>query len=129
MKKVSSQVIEEQEAWHRVGQTGEPAFQNSWSNYSAGTSFSVAGFMKDSMGFVHLTGLVKGGATNGVIFTLPAGYRPDVSKASAEDRLLFGTISNSAIGRVDVYENGNILSSTTNNNAWVALDGITFKAA
>jgi hypothetical protein len=49
-------------------------FQNSWGN--VGTPWTPAAYRKDGQGFVHVKGVVIGGANNTVMFTLPAGYRP-----------------------------------------------------
>lgn len=103
---------------HVVGATGEPVFQNSWANYDT-ASFKEARFWKDPMGIVHLEGLVKNGTIGTTIFTLPAGYRPSNGQ-------LFVSISNGAIGRIDVAPTGNVVA-TTGNNAWITLSGITFK--
>jgi hypothetical protein len=62
------------DTWHVVGAAGEPAFQNSWVNYSVSTQ--IAQFRKFPDGRVKLQGYVKGGSTGTVIFTLPVGYRP-----------------------------------------------------
>jgi len=66
--------IRPSEAWHEVGQVGEPAFENSWHNYAAG-SIETAAFYKDIVSVVHLKGYITGG-TAALVFTLPAGYRP-----------------------------------------------------
>ena len=60
------------DTWHSVGGGGEPAYQNSWSGHNG----SVAQFYKDSADNVHIRGMVTGGASGTVVFTLPAGYRP-----------------------------------------------------
>jgi hypothetical protein len=65
------------DTWHTVGTTGQPAFQNSWHNNSS--TDAQVGFLLDAMGFVRLRGVVAGGttgATLGICFTLPTGYRP-----------------------------------------------------
>jgi hypothetical protein len=62
------------ETAHVVGTTGEPPFENGWTNF--GTSWSEAGFFKDGLGFVHLKGTISSGTLNTTAFTLPAGYRP-----------------------------------------------------
>lgn len=95
-------------------------FQNSWVNYDA--TYNQCAYLRDPNGFVHLRGLVKTG-TVGVatpIFTLPAGYRPQYIE-------LFSTISNAALGRVDVLTDGKV-AVNVGNNTWVSLDGLTFKA-
>lgn len=61
------------EAVHVVGAGGEPAFQNSWVNNTAG--YPGANFYKDR-GRVYFGGQIKGGNPGTVAFTLPAGYRP-----------------------------------------------------
>jgi hypothetical protein len=64
------------EAWHVVGATNEPAFQNSWRNY--GGAYEVVRFRRDAQGGVHVVGIAKSGSTNTVIFTLPEGFRPSI---------------------------------------------------
>jgi hypothetical protein len=55
------------------------------------------------------------------MFTLPTGYRP-------AEQMLFFALSNQALGRVDVLTNGQV-QILVGNAAWVALDGLTFRAA
>jgi len=101
----------EQETWQT------PTFQNGWVNY--GDVYNLAGYFKDSLGVIHLRGLVKNGG--GTIFTLPEGYRPI-------NRELFGVATNpNTIGRIDVLSDGQV-SMIAGNNGWISLDGITFKA-
>jgi hypothetical protein len=60
---------------HKAAPVSYPVtFQNSWDNYGSG--FQVARILKDAHGWVHLSGIVTGGALNTVIFTLPIGCRP-----------------------------------------------------
>lgn len=54
-----------------------PTLLNSWVNY--GNPYTPVGYMKDAMGFVHIKGFVKSGASGASVFTLPAGYRPAVN--------------------------------------------------
>ena len=72
------------EGWHMVGAAGEPGFESGWGNVSATVPFAFegAGFYKDREGVVHLKGIVKGGS-GGIIFHLPAGYRPASGKGLA----------------------------------------------
>ena len=73
------------------------------------------------VGIVHLRGLVKNGGTSSTIFTLPAGYRPNI-------RLLFLIEMNSnAVGRIDILPDGQVQPQGVN-NAWVSLANITFRA-
>lgn len=97
-----------------------PTFQNGWVNYDIAT-YEPAGYMKDSLGFVHLKGLVKSGTVGAVpVFTLPAGYRP--SKQN-----LFPTVANENHGTIYVRPDG-VVQVTFGSNAYVSLSGITFKA-
>jgi hypothetical protein len=101
----------EQEAWQN------PSFQNGWVNYD--TTYNAAGYFKDSLGIIHLRGLVKNGS--GVLFTLPAGYRPP-------RRELFAVATHpNTVGRIDILADGQVLM-VSGSNLWISLDGITFKA-
>jgi hypothetical protein len=71
-------VAEEMEPWHYVGDTDEPAFLNGWSNDDP--DFLPLAFRLHEDGEVDLQGNISGGST-GVIFTLPAGYRPSATAA------------------------------------------------
>lgn len=51
-----------------------PTLINSWSNFGSG--YETAAYLKDILGFVHLKGVITGGASTSVAFVLPAGYRP-----------------------------------------------------
>ncbi len=100
-----------QEAWKA------PTFKNGWKNYSS--TYNPAGYFKDSMGIVHLRGLVKDG-NSGVIFTLPAGYRPGYRELNA-------VFTNpNEVGRLDVMANGEVIMMV-GDKGWFSLDGVTFK--
>jgi hypothetical protein len=106
-----------------IGQQGWNAatpFANGWRNYNKG--YNPAGYFKDSMGIVHLRGLVKLGTISKHIFTLPAGYRP------ARRELHVACTSPNHSGRVDIRTNGQVVPVAGSNN-WISLDGITFRAA
>jgi len=106
------ETILQQQAWQT------PTLLNSWANY--GGSYNPAGYFKDSMGIVHLRGLVRSG-TASTIFTLPVGYRPDY-------RQLFATETSPNVnGRLDVDTSGNVIMYG-GSNAWFSLDGATFRA-
>jgi hypothetical protein len=117
----ASTSIPAQEAFHDVGQPGEPAFQNSWVNLDPTNAFT-AGFYKDGFGEVHLRGLVTGG-TSGAIFQLPPGYRPG--------KLLYLA---STTGSGTHAELSISFSGIVSRNSFVApsgafyLDGATFRA-
>jgi hypothetical protein len=97
-----------------------PTFTNSWVNY--GNGYSNAGYYKDPFGIVRLRGMISGGTMAFAAFTLPSGYRP-------ETKLLCSTISNAAAGRVDIGTDGTVTVFTPSTNAWVSLEGITFRVA
>lgn len=108
-----------QENWHEITSN---QFQDGWGNY--GAEYNTAAYFKDSMGIVHLKGLIKGGAVgNGrTIFTLPEKYRPaarELHTVHTHDRTL---------GRVDVHPDGRV-SPYQGNSGWFTLDGITFRVA
>lgn len=67
------------EDWHYVGETGEPAFQNSWGNLTA-DYFNFAFRIRES-GVVDIQGNVTGGANGTAICTLPSGYKPSTVAA------------------------------------------------
>lgn len=112
---VTAAEIEPQQDWIA------PTFLNSWVNY--GNPWANAGYMKDSLGFVHLRGIIKSGTINTTAFTLPAGYRP----ATSNQDELFIVHSSGAIGRIDIKGDGTVLP-VAGNNSDVSLAGITFKA-
>jgi hypothetical protein len=103
-----------------VGGTGQPAFQHSWVNF--GSNWAEAAFWRDPLGFVHLRGLIKSGTVDQSAFTLPPGFRPKVNEA-------FVTVSNGAVGRVDVLTDGTVTPASPSNNAWVSLSGIHFRTS
>ena len=106
-----------QEAWIEV--SGGVGFENSWVNF--GGAYGTAGYFKDSLGIVHLKGLVKSGTIGAIIFTLPSGYRPSA------DCLLPG-VSNSVFGVIYLSTAGAV-AYTSGDNGWASLEGITFRAA
>jgi hypothetical protein len=81
---------------------------------------------------VHLKGVVTGGSiVAGAIFELPCGYGPNSAGVHA-------VLSNNAVGRVTIFYSANcggadraalVIADPPSDNAWVSLDGITFRAA
>lgn len=106
-------------AIHLVGGTGEAAvFQNSWVNF--GTSDAPASYYIDPWGVVHLKGTVKSGTLNTTIFTLPAGFRPQV-------REIFAVVCNGVFGAVDVSPTGAVAQNLGGSNVYLTISGITFR--
>ncbi|OOC63296.1 hypothetical protein [Paenibacillus ihbetae] len=98
-----------------------PTLLNGWEQYP---SYHLVGYYKDSLGIVHLTGLVRKGAANTVIFTLPKGYRPVTT-------LIFAVFGQGKAVRVDVQAGGHVHLNYTPwypDSDWVSLDGISFLA-
>lgn len=111
---VTAAKIENQQAWQT------PTMTNGWVTYDG--TYNPPGYMKDSLGFVHLRGLIKNGTDGTSMFTLPAGYRP-------EYRELLAGASEDHYGRIDVTTAGQVIpSATTTAPGWVCIDGLTFKA-
>jgi hypothetical protein len=106
---------------HVIGNTGEPAFANSWTFY--GAPYSKAAYIRTPDGWVRLTGVIKLGTVGSSAFTLPPGYRPAVAPGP------FAVVSNGVFGRVDVGTDGTVTPISPSNNTSVSLEGITFKAA
>jgi len=96
----------------------EPTLLNSWVNY--GGVYGPAAYFKDASGIVHLRGVLKDGTIGDfAAFTLPVGYRPAYQE-------IFVAISNNAIGRCDVYQNGDVMFRA-GNNAYFSIDGMSFR--
>ena len=96
-----------------------PTLLNSWEDFDTGV-YNQVGYYRSTDGLVRLTGYIKDGTIGQVVFTLPVGYRP-------LKKVVIPTISNDAIGRVDIEPDGDVIV-TSGNNTYVALDGISFRA-
>ncbi|MNN19885.1 hypothetical protein D3C81_1331410 [compost metagenome] len=81
-----------------------------------GGANSLAGYFKDSLGFVHIRGTIKNltAVTSWTtIFKLPPKYRPkynmtfSVSSNNAEGVPVFGVISINSVGDVQLYSGSN----------------------
>jgi hypothetical protein len=113
-----------------IGDVGQPAFENDWVNYDAGTSapdfsnpdFRNAGFYKDR-GRVYMQGVIKNG-TGATFFTLPAGYRPFNQRGFTV--LNGGATSNVAYVVVD--PDGATTIGAPYSTVFVFLDAISFLA-
>ena len=112
------ETIVEQEAWQL------PVFANGWVNYS--NAYSHAGYFKDSVGVVHLRGLIKNGTLTEMAFTLPVGYRP--AKRGVFSVITdSGSFSDVAVGRMDIKGAGQVIP-VAGSNSWISLEGVTFRA-
>lgn len=99
-------VLENETAMKEQPQWIAPTLLNGWVNHNE--TEVPAGYIKDSRGFVHIRGTIRGGSTSAktVIFRLPPGYRPSkaigfaaISKRAAEN----------VMGRLYVEPDGNIV--------------------
>jgi Siphovirus protein of unknown function (DUF859) len=101
-----------------------PSLQNGWANYSGTTGYQRASYWKDKNGIVHITGMIKSGATAAgtTIFNLPEGYRP------ANQHVFVTTSSSGLATRIDVTKNGEVQGNYNLNTGWTTLAGISFKA-
>ena len=98
-----------------------PSLGSGWAHY--GAPYNAPGYYKDVLGIVHLRGLLSSSGATTVIFTLPVGYRPSA-------QFLFSSIGNSALARIDVDTNGQVLYQLpAGSTPWVSIDGISFRAA
>lgn len=100
-----------------------PILLNAWANQ--GGAFETVGYLKDPLGFVHIKGVITGGASNTVVFTLPPGYRPGASTLNgASDGNALG-----AVAYVQIATNGNVLVVySAGGGAFIGMSGITFLA-
>lgn len=105
---------------HVVDTPGEPALAGSWN-----PGDPAPAFWKDSAGIVHLRGnVLDGTGTDGLLFTLPAGFRPaspyaDFVVASTVSK--FNTLSINSNGEVYWYLGDGVAS-------YMSLEGVSFLA-
>ena len=92
--------------------------QGAWVAY--GSPFASPAYYKDTVGIVHLKGLIKSGSST--IAALPSGYRP------SED-LCFIVNGSGAAAEVFIQSGGNILKQGGSSANYFSLDGISFRAA
>ena len=102
-----------QEAWIT------PTLLNSWAQQNS-INYPVR-YMKDSMGFVHLKGVLNSGTYNTIAFNLPVGYRP------AKDTFVVSRDSSSAKPGV-VNANGDFYPTSATFSSWIAIDSVSFRA-
>ena len=96
-----------------------PTLLSPWQNLGSG--FETAAYLKDPLGFVHLKGVITGGASGSTAFTLPAGFRSSAITAHGAGN----TGLNNAL--VEVNPGGAVIVFISTPSA-VGLSGITFLA-
>lgn len=102
--------------WIYVGNTGAPAFQNSWVNF--GSPYANASYRKDTNGIIYFQGLIKSGTVGTTAFVLPPGYRPVTNH-------LMTVPSNTAFGQLLLQPDGSV-NVNSGSNVWFSLSGIQF---
>lgn len=115
------------EAPHKVGNPGEPAYLNGWSDWTDAEFDVGAHFYKIPLtGEVVLVGLVKVPSdTTTDLFVLPPGYRPGKSKIFAASAHNGANAQIVVRGNGAVFQNGPISSAV---GLWLSLSGIRFRA-
>lgn len=82
-----------------------PALLNGWTLSSNGVF--PARYCKDGVGIVHVNGIVTGGATETVVFRLPAGYRP---KTTIRTPTIIMSGTNVFIAYLDIKASGDVIA-------------------
>jgi hypothetical protein len=122
-------VLQSPEAWHAINEFGEPPYALGWHKLPSNAP-ALPAFYKDPFGVVRLTGAVQCFVTGTQtcapsftqrVFTLPPGYRPAGNVEFAVD-------SNLTFGEVVVTSSGEVIVQAGDLTAYVALDGVSFRA-
>ncbi len=96
-------------------------FQNHWKNAPSSDGFRKTQACRDSLGFVHLYGLLTGGTAQTTAFTLPHGFRAKFNHAWA---VAAGLGAPTMPEDVDVFNNGAVFLNGSLDP--VSLDGVSF---
>ncbi|KGP79326.1 MULTISPECIES: hypothetical protein [unclassified Paenibacillus] len=99
-------VVESKKAEKDVPAWITPTLLNGWTLSSNGAF--PAQYYKDSLGFVHVNGIITGGVSNTVVFILPTGYRPKMSNR-IPSIIMSGT--NAFVAYLDVNASGNVIAN------------------
>ena len=116
-----SELIFINEKYHRIGDAGEPAYQNAW---VASTTTDVAGvgFKMERNGVVRLSGSIKSGVAGTIGFTLPVGYRP----LKIQSLQLTTSLSFSSFSQCFITLNGDVIIHYSGAVGDISFDGVTF---
>lgn len=109
---------------HLVGTPGEPTFGAGATNNP--TVQAPAGFYKDGLGRVHLSGTVDATMINTTIFQLPAGYRPSGQACFVAPAFTSAVVFTT--DRICLAINGNVNFSQGNGTTFIDLGSISFRA-
>jgi hypothetical protein len=102
-----------------ISWTTVTSFANSWLDYG-NASFYAVSYGKDSLGWVHLRGLLKSGTVGSAAFTLPSGFRP-------LKNVSFEVNSNESRGEVYVNSDGTVVPQV-GSNVYFFLNACYFQA-
>jgi hypothetical protein len=95
---VTASKMESQQAWI------QPTLLNGWVNF--GQDDTPVEYMKDSLGFVHLRGTVRGGTLGSAICNLPVGFRTQFTYYA------FPCCVWRAVDNITITSSGDVLSSS-----------------
>ena len=95
-----------------------PTLNSGYTNFGSGDT--TVGYMKDTLGFVHLKGTFNCPSVQGTAFTLPAGYRPSQNQFGA-------AISNVTGTDIEVLTDGEVSVGCPSGDD--GIDGFVFPAA
>jgi hypothetical protein len=95
---------------------------NSWANYSG--SYESPGYLKDSLNWVEIKGMIANGTLSTTIFTLPVGYRPLITKGFS----VYCFNGTAALAGLITINSSGAVSLLIGANANLVLEGIRFKA-
>ena len=101
-----------QEAWIT------PTLLNGWVNFDSG--YASCQYRIDSLGTVHLKGMIKNGTLGAPCFTLALGYRPIESQYHL-------SLSSDTARTLTITSSGDVRISSVASKSWVSFNGITFK--
>jgi hypothetical protein len=97
-----SRALAPSDPWHTVGAAGEPAYVNSWTDIDGGAHTRF----KKIAGVVHVQIRVGGGVA-ALVFTLPAGYRPNIAvRATILDGIATCAVEVGTSGGVSIVASG-----------------------
>jgi len=106
---INNYALKAQQAWI------SPVLTNGWVNYGPSPQYPSAAYYKDTMGIVHLQGMVKNGTNSQPVFTLPVGYRP-------VSYLPFSVVAVDLFGEATVEASGSV-KLMVGSNGWFSLQG------
>ncbi|OMC73017.1 hypothetical protein BK121_08900 [Paenibacillus odorifer] len=112
-------VVEAKKAEKDVPALITPTLLNGWEMYG---SSNAPYYYKDTLGFVHIRGMVKSGVNGSPILTLPPGYRPSAT-AGIESISVSNNGSGVLIGNVEVDYKGRV-TPYSGGTTWLSLDNI-----